>query len=79
MINPEGGVICYKNKYIEEYDKIIELVCEKNNLIFTDVLSEFKKGNYKKLLDEDGLHPNSKGHQKIFEIVRDSLLKNKVI
>jgi lysophospholipase L1-like esterase len=35
------------------------------------------------LLDEkdliDGLHPNSQGHQKMFERVRDFLLENKLV
>ena len=30
--------------------------------------------DYKDLLSDDGLHPNEKGHQMIFEIVRDYLL-----
>ncbi|MEK7149579.1 MAG: GDSL-type esterase/lipase family protein [Patescibacteria group bacterium] len=79
ITNSKEGVVCYKNEYIEEYDKIIKSVCEKNDLIFIDVLNEFKKGNHKKLLDGDGLHPNSNGHQKIFEIIKNSLLKNKII
>ena len=79
ITNSKEGVVCYENEYIEEYDKIIKSVCEKNDLIFIDVLNEFKKGNHKKLLDGDGLHPNSNGHQKIFEIIKNSLLKNKII
>jgi len=77
--SPKGGIICYENKYIEEYNKIIKLTCEANGLLFIDVLGEFEKVDYYKLLDEDGLHPNSKGHQKIFKIVKDSLEKNKLI
>ncbi len=77
--NPKGCIVCYENKYISEYNNIIKSVCEKNDLIFIDVLSELQKSDYKKLLDEDGLHPNSLGHQRIFEIVRDSFIKNKLI
>ncbi len=77
--NPRDCIVCYGNKYINEYNNIIKSVCEKNNLIFIDVLEEFQKIDYKKLLDEDGLHPNPSGHQKIFEVVRDSLVKNKLI
>lgn len=77
--NPKGGVICYENKYIKEYNKIIKLTAEANGLLFIDVLNEFEKVDYKKLLDDDGLHPNSKGHQKIFKIVKDYLEKNKLI
>ena len=68
----------YKNEYILEYNKIIKAICEKNNIHFIDMLDEFSKIDYKKLL-EDGLHPNSEGHQKMFEIVRDFLIERKVI
>lgn len=34
--------------------------------------------NYFELL-EDELHFNTKGHQKIFEIVKDFLVENKII
>ena len=28
---------------------------------------------------EDGLHPNSAGHEKMFQRVKDFLIKNKII
>ena len=68
----------YKNEYIEEYDEIIKSVCEKNKILFIDVFKMFKKLNYRNLL-EDGLHPNSEGHEKIFEVVKNFLIKNKII
>jgi len=68
----------YKNEYIRKYDEIIKTVCEENKINFVEVFRKFKELNYQNLLD-DGLHPNSAGHQKIFEIVKDSLIKNKII
>lgn len=62
----------YKNERIEKYDEIIKSICRENNIYFIDMLGEFSKLDYKKLL-EDGLHPNSAGHKKMFEIVRDFL------
>ncbi len=59
----------YKNEYIKKYDEIIKGVCEEKKVYFINIFDEFNKADYKKLL-EDGLHPNSEGHQKIFEIVR---------
>lgn len=79
MTNPKGGVVCYENKYIEEYNEIIKSVCESNNLFFIDILSRINKEDHKKLFDEDGLHPNSKGHQKLFEIIKEALTENKFI
>ena len=77
MINEPG--ISYENNYIEKYDGIIKSVCERNELLFIDIFNEFRKDNYQNLLDEDGLHPNANGHQKIFEIVRDALIKSSLI
>ncbi len=68
----------YKNKYIKKYDEIIKSICRKKNVYFIDMLGEFSKLDYKKLL-EDGLHPNSAGHKKMFEIVRDFLADREIV
>jgi lysophospholipase L1-like esterase len=68
----------YKNQYIKEYNQIIRSVCEESDVYFIEILDEFKKVDYKKLL-EDGVHPNSEGHQKIFEIVKNFLEEKKII
>ncbi len=41
--------ICFYNKNIEQYNKIIKNVCKEHDLIFADVLEEFLKEDYKKL------------------------------
>ena len=68
----------YSNKNIEKYNRIIIFVCKENKIHFIDMYEEFKKLDYKKLL-EDGVHPNSAGHKKIFGIVRDFLLKKEIV
>ena len=68
----------YKNEYIQKYNQIIKSVCAENKIYFIEIFNEFQKTDYKKLL-EDGLHPNSEGHQKIFEIVKDFLEEKKII
>ncbi|MCK5475781.1 MAG: hypothetical protein KAI71_04345 [Candidatus Pacebacteria bacterium] len=68
----------YKGKDIKEYNEIIKFVCKEENIYFIDMCEEFKKLDYKRLL-EDGVHPNSTGHKKIFEIVRDFLLKKGIV
>lgn len=45
------------------------------NIPYVDVYNTFIKEDYKKLLHTDGLHANSFGHQRIFEMIRDKLLK----
>jgi len=68
----------YKNEYIKRYNEIIKSVCKENKIYFVEIFEDWAKTDYKKLL-EDGLHPNSKGHQKIFETVKDFLIENKII
>lgn len=67
-----------KNEYIIQYDKTIKSICQENKILFVDIFDKFMNFDYKNLL-EDGQHPNSEGHQKIFEIVKEFLLENKVI
>ncbi len=68
----------YKNEYIQRYDNIVKKICDKNKILFVGIFKEFMDEDYKSLL-EDGVHPNSNGHQKIFEIVKDFLVQNKLI
>ena len=59
--------IYYTNENIRKYSEIMEDVCLKNNISFLNI----------GLLDnkdfDDGLHPNSEGHRKIFEKVKNFL------
>ena len=64
----------YKNEYIRKYDDLIKEACEENKIGYVET---FSKLTYSDL--EDGLHPNSQGHQKIFEIVKEFLIINKII
>lgn len=65
--------IYYTNKNIEKYSKIMKEVCAENAVPFLDI------GLLNNEDFDDGLHPNSDGHRKIFEKVRDFLLENKWI
>jgi lysophospholipase L1-like esterase len=68
----------YKNEYVKKYDEAIRITCKENNIHFIEVFEKLKKMEYQRLL-YDGLHPNSEGHQKIFEIVKDYLTRNKIV
>jgi len=70
--------VTYKNENIKKYDEIIKEVCNVENIHFIEIFDKFFKSGYKKLL-QDGLHPNSEGHEKIFEIVKDFLIEDKII
>jgi len=66
-----------KNENIKKYDEIIKKVCKKNKILFIELFGNWSKINYNGLL-EDGQHPNSRGHEKIFETVKDFLIENKI-
>lgn len=68
----------YFSERIKKYNDTIKLFSHKNDLGFIDLYEEFTKVEFKKYL-HDGVHPNSEGHKKIFEIVRDFLVKEKLI
>ncbi len=70
--------VVYKNENIKKYEDIIKEACTDESVIFIGIFNVFLKSDYKRLL-QDGLHPNSEGHQKIFEVVKDFLIKNKII
>ena len=67
------------NEYCKKYNDGIKLIAEENNVLFINLFKIWTKINYKKLLSTDGIHPNSDGHQKIFEEVKGALIKNKLI
>ncbi|MBS3175302.1 hypothetical protein J4440_05455 [Candidatus Woesearchaeota archaeon] len=68
----------YNNNFIQKYSKVSEELCKKDKLYFIEIYNKFSKMKYKELLS-DGVHSNSEGHKMIFEIVKDFLVKNKLI
>ncbi len=72
---PWAKNIYYTNENIIKYDSVIEKFCRENKVHFINTLDLLNKD--KDL--EDGLHPNSKGHQKIFKRVKEFLVSNKLI
>jgi len=59
---------------IEKYNSIIRETSAENKLPFINLLDITKNKDL-----ADGLHPNSKGHEKIFLKVKDFLLSSKLI
>ena len=64
----------YRLKNIAAYNQHLQEVCQKNNLPFLDVLDLLSDAEL-----EDGLHPDSNGHEKMYLIVRDYILNNHLI
>ncbi|MFT4311199.1 MAG: SGNH/GDSL hydrolase family protein [Candidatus Woesearchaeota archaeon] len=63
----------YYNKNVKLYDEKLKETALNNNLHYIYMFDLIED---KEL--EDGLHPNSKGHQKMFEKVKNFLEQNKV-
>jgi len=68
----------YRNENVKKYNQIIKEECSKNKVDFFEIFEKFSQADNKKLLI-DGVHPNTQGHELIFEIVKDYLIKKKII
>lgn len=68
----------YKNELVEKFDKIMASVSKDEGVHFIEVFKRFIDGDYSSLL-ADGVHMNDEGHKKLYELVRDYLLKEKII
>ena len=70
---PWDANIIYNNIYIERYNSKLKEICQKEKIRFINLYSKLIKMDYKKLL-EDGLHPNSNGHEWMAKKIIDSIL-----
>lgn len=68
----------YKNDQIERYNSVIREHCGENRIPFIDIWAPFHQTDYKRLL-EDGLHPNTLGHNLIYQEIKDFFIKKKII
>jgi len=59
----------YLNEVINKYDSALKSVIEEKDCFYVEVADIFVD----KSLLSDGVHPNSKGHQKLFEKVKNYL------
>jgi acyl-CoA thioesterase I len=64
----------YDNDNISKYNSVIENISKKNTLPFINLFDLLDMGDL-----EDGLHPNSKGHEKMFLKIKEFLLSNKIV
>jgi len=60
--------IYFSNANIEKYDAMIKNFCEKEKLEYVGIKAAVEIDDL-----EDGLHPNSRGHEKIFKTVLNAL------
>jgi len=66
--------IFYFNKNINEYNNILSDLATENNLVFVPMFDLLFESDF-----HDGLHPNAEGHEKMYQRVKEYLLKNKII
>ncbi len=64
----------YLRSDVETYTKENKKICDKLEVPYVDIFSDWTKSDYSKYIYDDGLHANSKGHQYIFEKLKDKLL-----
>ncbi len=63
------GSFYYTNANISKYNNKLKDVCKTEGIEFLDMFELLSEKDF-----EDGLHPNSKGHEKIFRKVMDFLI-----
>ena len=64
----------YDNDNITRYNSVIEKVCAESGLPFINLLDLLEISDL-----DDGLHPNSEGHKKMFLRIKEFLLTNKIV
>lgn len=72
----QPGVYYFLNNYSKKYDKKLKEICQKNNVVFIDILNSWLKVDYRKYLLADGIHLNKGGHQILCQLVRDKIDAN---
>ncbi len=77
---PWAPDLAYRNEFITEYNERLRSFCSRDKkILFVNAFRIFAaEKNYRKFLF-DGVHLNSRGHKKLFEIVQDCLVQQKLI
>ncbi|MBT4539250.1 hypothetical protein HOC32_03105 [Candidatus Woesearchaeota archaeon] len=68
----------YTNGKQKKFEEVIKTCCLDKKALFLPLFDTMIKKNYQELL-KDGLHPNSKGYDFMFNIIKTFLEKNKLI
>ncbi len=68
----------YRQSEVDRYNQAIAQVCALNTISFLDLLSEIDSVRFQNNLI-DGVHPNSEGHEIIYQIIREYFENNDVI
>ncbi len=66
----------YSNEKFQEYSNMIEEVCNQEKVHFINLQGLMDKEDF---WEDDSLHPNERGHEKIANRVKEFLINNKLI
>ncbi len=69
-----SGGVSYKNADIAEYDKVTKNFCKENDLLFIEMADLLENDDL-----ADGLHPTAVGHEKMFQRIKEQLIKNNIL
>ncbi len=64
----------FDNENITLYNSKLREICAENNLLFVEMLDLLEVGDL-----VDGVHPDSQGHEMMFQQIKDALLANEII
>ncbi len=64
--------IHYLNSEIKKYNEVMKRICKENDISCIDIFGLLENGDL-----TDGLHPNSKGHEKIYNKILRFLIEKK--
>lgn len=64
----------YHNQELQTYNRLLKNICEECECVFIDVIHEIESRSL-----PDGLHPDTQAHQKLFEIIKTTLIDKKII
>ena len=68
----------FTNNRVNEYDETLKKSAQKNKIHYVNLFNTISKLNYKKLL-VDGVHPNKRGYEEFYKLIKDFLIKKKLI
>jgi len=75
-LNAEGSADRYTNNEVKIYDDILRKVCEESDVKFIPVFEKLDEDEDWNNNLFDGLHPDTEGHRKIYEAVRDEITED---
>lgn len=68
----------YRLEFVKQYEDTLMQVANEQNIPFIKIMDRFLEKDYKNLL-VDGLHPNTEGHQIMYEEVKKYLTEKSIL